>query len=99
MDHHLRKWTSNMLTGPREADTIEYVQPSSDLGRAQLTADDGSAGFIMLLEALDDVMVRLRALEANLTNSSGSGSVSRLEFEKLAHQVTKLKGAVKKVRK
>ena len=100
MGHQLRKLTNNRLTGQaREADTIEYAQPNSDMGRVQHTADGGSAGFIMLLEALEDVMVRLRGLEAKLNNSSGSGSVSRLEFENLAHQVTKLKKTVKKVRK
>ena len=100
MGHHLRKLTNDRLTGQaREADTVEYAQPNSEIRWAQLTADGDSAGFIMLFEALDDVMVRLRVLEAKLTNSSGSGNVSRLEFENLAHQVMKLKKTVKKVRK
>jgi hypothetical protein len=53
----------------------------------------------MLFEAIDDVMVRLRTLEAKATNANRSGDVSRVEFESLTHQVMKLKKAIKRIQK
>jgi hypothetical protein len=83
----------------REVIAFEYAPGDSDTKRAQLTADGGSGGLIMLFEAIDDVMVRLRTLEAKATTTSGSGDVSRIEFESLTDQVMKLKKAVKRIHK
>ena len=76
-----------------------YAQADSDTKRAQLTADGGIGGLIMLFEAIDDLMVRLRTLEAKVTNTTGSGNVSPVEFENLTHQVMKLKKAIKRIQK
>ncbi len=98
MGLYTRKLTGKEPTGQvREVVAFEYAQADSETTRAQLTADGGSGGLIMLFEAIDDVMVRLRTLEAKATNTNGSGDVSRVEFENLTHQVMKLKKAVKRI--
>jgi hypothetical protein len=100
MGLYTRKLTEKEPTGQvSEVIAFEYAPADSDSRRAQLTADGGSGGLIMLFEAIDDVMVRLRTLEAKATNTSESGDVSRVEFENLNDQVMKLKKAVKRIRK
>jgi hypothetical protein len=100
MGLYTRKVTNKEPTGQvHEVIAFEYAQPDSDTNRAQLTADGGIGGLTMLFEAIDDVVVRLRSLEAKATNTNGSGDVSRVEFENLTHQVMKLKKAVKRIQK
>lgn len=100
MGLYTRRLTDKEPTGQvREVIGFEYQQADSDTKRAQLTADGGNGGLIMLFEAIDDLLVRLRVLEAKVTDTNGSGEVSRVEFENLTHQVIKLKKAVKRTQK
>jgi hypothetical protein len=100
MGLYTRKLTDEEPTGQvSEVIAFEYAPADSDTKRAQLTADGGTGGLIMLFEAIDDVMVRLRTLEAKATNANRSGDVSRVEFESLTHQVMKLKKAIKRIQK
>jgi hypothetical protein len=100
MGLYTRKLTNKEPTGQvREVIAFEYAQTDLDTKRAQLTADGGTGGLIMLFEAIEDLMVRLRTLEAKAANTNGSGNVSRVEFENLTHQVVKLKKAVKRIQK
>ena len=100
MGLYRRKLTDNEPTEQvREVVAFEYAQADLDTKRAQFTTDGGSGGLIMLFEAIDDVMVRLRTLEAKATNTNGSENVSRVEFENLTDQVMKLKKAVKRIQK
>jgi len=100
MGLYTRRLTDNEPTGQvREVIGFEYQQADSDTKQAQLTPDGNNGGLIMLFEAIDDLLVRLRVLEAKVTDTNGSGEVSRVEFENLTHQVIKLKKAVKRTQK
>jgi hypothetical protein len=93
MDLPVRRLTYEGRIGQVREAVGKYPEADPDSKRTQLTADAGSAGLTMLFEAIDDVMDRLRALEAK---AATPGNVSRFEFENLAHQVMKLKKRVKR---